>query len=219
MPNWCYNDCFISGPKNEVKPLYEKLNSWVSKNIKPNGFGLNWLGNIVLNAGFSVDEQEKGKDEVLRARGSIINDFEYHDDDEEPNIWFTYESAWAPFPDTWKKILRKHAPHCKFYYFAEEPGMGIYETNDINGRFFANDYYVETNITIDERSLPDNLGLLNEIYYTIKDLKPILQQILGSKTDKIETLVYDFNNKYAFEDWGTKEGYYFNIHKIECYDE
>ena len=223
MPNWCYNECFISGPRNEVKPLFENLRKWTSQNYKPNGFDIGmWIGNIVLGAGFITESEEvteeKPINNLLLCRGQILSGFEYHhpiESGKDPYIWFTYESAWAPLVDTFESILKRHAPNCKFYYFAEEPGMGIHQTNDANCKFFNNDFYIDYQVDYDVKQLPDQLDEIDKIgaYATEKELKPLLQKILDDCDDNIKNLIYKFNRKYAY--CYDDKGFSFEIFEIE----
>lgn len=42
------------------------------------------------------------------------------------------------------ELLEKHFPDIKVYWIVEEPGMEIYCTNDKEGKFFPERYYVDT---------------------------------------------------------------------------
>mgnify|MGYP000629911688 CR=1 FL=1 len=58
MPNWCSTSYVVTGDKNEVRDLYEKMRS-LEEREKPlvkNGFGVTWLGNLVTLLGRSWEE-------------------------------------------------------------------------------------------------------------------------------------------------------------------
>ena len=55
MPNWCSTSYVVTGDKNEVRDLYEKMRS-LEEREKPlveNDFGVTWLGNLVTLLGRS----------------------------------------------------------------------------------------------------------------------------------------------------------------------
>lgn len=53
---------------------------------------------------------------------------------------FSVTSAWSDPDDTINFLKRKY-PSLAFYFIAEEPGMGYYATNDVEGDFFPERYY------------------------------------------------------------------------------
>ena len=52
LPNWCYTEYAFYGDDAAVKRLGSDIRRFISKNYMENGFGKNWLGNIVLGYGF-----------------------------------------------------------------------------------------------------------------------------------------------------------------------
>lgn len=138
MPNWCSTDMIIEGPKREVEAFHKNVLKWTSKNYVENDFGKNWLGNIVVGAGFSY--------KLLACRGAIT----YMDEEitawqDEPGIYYfqvQYESAWTDINGTWKTILEKYAPNCEIYYVAEELGNEYFVTNDRDKRYYDEEIIV-----------------------------------------------------------------------------
>ena len=142
MPNWAYNNEIIYGPKAEIDGLYKKLINWTSINQEENGFGLKWIGNIVIGAGFKVpdgvDPCKSFSDlDNLQCKGSILNDFEVTDcDNGFAKISFDSETAWSDFRETWDLILEKHAPNCKYYFLSVEAGMDLFYKRDCDEHEF-----------------------------------------------------------------------------------
>ena len=62
MSIYCENE-------EKLEKFYHLLEEWTSKNYKENGFGLNWLGNIVGNSG--IGTIDAGKESDLRCRGRL----------------------------------------------------------------------------------------------------------------------------------------------------
>lgn len=51
------------------------------------------------------------------------------------------ETAWSPCNEVFDLVREKY-PSLYYYFQAEEPGMGIYETNDISGVYFPDRYFL-----------------------------------------------------------------------------
>lgn len=52
-------------------------------------------------------------------------------------------SSWAPGPSVVESMLGRVAPNCHFYYYGEEFGCHIAETNDLHRKYFHADYAIE----------------------------------------------------------------------------
>lgn len=134
MPNWC--DCTYKcvGEPKEVKSLYRVL-KYIEKrktSIIENGFGKWWLGNLVTKLG--------GDWEKYRCRGEIIG----YDYDMESNVLTIYQStAWCEQEGV-RGIIEERFPSIKVYYREEEPGCGVYYTNDSSGEYFPERYYLDS---------------------------------------------------------------------------
>lgn len=130
MPNWCYTEYRITGPKKKVKALYNKMNQLENRKetLVPNGFGKTWLGNLVTSL--------KADWNTISCRG----EWDMVDYDESDNVLsFSTSTAWGPCYETFDLVEEKY-PGIKIYYSSEEDGMGFYETNDREGRFFTGRY-------------------------------------------------------------------------------
>lgn len=138
MPNWCNTSMTIEGPKTEIENIHQKIMEWTSRNYVENDFGKNWLGNIVVGAGFSY--------KLLACRGLIsFMDEEITARQDEPGIYYfqvQYESAWTDINGTWETILEKFAPNCDIYYVAEELGNEYFVTNDRDKRYYDEEIIV-----------------------------------------------------------------------------
>lgn len=138
MPNWCNTSMTIEGPKTEIENIHQKIMEWTSRNYVENDFGKNWLGNIVVGAGFSY--------KLLACQGLIsFMDEEITARQDEPGIYYfqvQYESAWTDINGTWETILEKFAPNCDIYYVAEELGNEYFVTNDRDKRYYDEEIIV-----------------------------------------------------------------------------
>ncbi len=197
MPNWCINSEIITGPKEEIEPLYHNLCKWIEESNESSAD--NWgLANIVESAGFKPFDGEKG----FRCRGDIVNDFELEDiDNKESKISFSSETAWAPMPEMWLGIVKKYAPNCKYYYFSEEPGMDLYISNDTEHRFFNEEIYLD--IYLDPKDSPKKytkaFGTESSWDYTKNEIITILQKMLRTTKTDLTLLIERFNKKQKKE--------------------
>lgn len=176
MPNWCNTSMTIEGPKAEIENIHQKIMEWTSRNYVENDFGVNWLGNIVVGAGFSY--------ETLACRGLITSmDEEITANLKKPGIYYfqvQYESAWKDVTETWKIILEKFAPNCEIYYVAEELGNEYFVTNDRDKEYYDEDIIVLSYLT-KTNSLYQKWEeeFACESYMTRKSLKERLTAIFG----------------------------------------
>ncbi len=132
MPNWCYTYLRIIGEDSKI--LYDKTEKWCSSPAKiPSDFGNFWLGNIV-EKGLGVDPL-KGP---YYCRGSVC-DMSFDEEAEDvtpvglvtaPRLLVTTETAWCPMLKMWVALVKRYCPKSRIVYIAEEPGWGIYVTND-----------------------------------------------------------------------------------------
>ncbi len=131
MPNWCYTSYTFVGDEEELKELHglmERLES-MEKPLVENGFGTNWLGNIVESLGKSWEK--------VWCRGSWDNLLL-----SDGTLKFTTETAWSAADEVMSLICEKY-PSLGYYYYTEEPGMGIYQTNDDCGEYYPERYYID----------------------------------------------------------------------------
>ena len=194
MPNWCFNSEVIDGPKAEVKSLHKKLVEWTSKNYCENGFGTEWLGNIVGFAGFKrIEEDEK---QGFPCRGNISSDFEYEECGDEAVIRFTSLTAYVCMPELWYAVIDKFAPHCKYYYFSEEPSNAFYMSNDKGHKYF--DDFIVVDVYYDEEHVPETIKNHfpeSSCDYSEEEVVRGLQDILKTDESDIDKLIEEFKKK------------------------
>lgn len=199
MPNWCNTSMTIEGPKAEIESIHRKIKEWTSRNYVENDFGKNWLGNIVVGAGFSY--------KLLACRGLIsFMDEEITTRQDEPGIYYfqvQYESAWTDINGTWETILERHAPNCEIYYVAEELGNEYFVTNDRDKRYYDEEIIVLSNL---EKTNPLYQKWEEEFdcesYMTRKSLKERLTAIFGPmslrKLIKKAEAIFQTDDEYVY---------------------
>lgn len=202
MPNWCTNHLVLVGDNKEINQLNDLLTELENKkeSFIPNGFGVNWLGCLVNALG--------GNWEKIRCRGEWYG---HHIEDpsesltNDPNkgelhIWIQY--AWCACEEV-IKFLEQCYPNMQIYYYAEETGCEVYETNDIEGIYFperyAMTYYIEG----------DELEYDTQLFDTLEEALNWVSGIAGVKVEKLEDLE-TLNAKLEEID----EFNYCNLHEI-----
>ena len=161
-PNWCYSQYHATGDKEQLDKLHSimsVLENMKSPGLHENGFGSTWLGNLVIKLG--------GDWKKIYCRGSWDNLMLHYDGE----ISFCVESAWAELDEV-RHFIEKKFPDIKLYYQSEEPGLGIYITNDDTGQYFPEQYYlwVENGTT----DYYDNLdSLIHDVETGSKNLKTL----------------------------------------------
>ena len=132
MPNWCYSNITIyHNDEEKLKAFFDKIEEWRKNPFKTNDFdkySMGWLGNIVGNAGLAEWKKVGEREDFvpnISCRGSIQTlELDNH------RILITTETAWCPMMQMWQKLCDKYLPDAEIFYTAEEPGCGLFETND-----------------------------------------------------------------------------------------
>jgi hypothetical protein len=133
MANTCITDVKIVGDSKQLHELYDIMNNLQNlpePTIK-NGWGKTWLGCLVEALDSSWQDTS--------CRGQWIG-LDWNDDNTA--LEFTTESAWAPCIEV-HELIEKRFPDLKVYYYAEEPGFELYETNDTEGAYFTGTVVVD----------------------------------------------------------------------------
>lgn len=173
MPNWCSTDYYVLGSRKEIMDLSKRMERLENrkKSLINNGFGNTWLGNLVNNLG--------GDWENVYCRGEwMCREW----NKEKNTLTFTTETAWQEMKE-WRRFIESCYKTIKILYVTEEPGMGIYKTNDLNEIFFKAKFVLDygedveyfetldqaivfieelTGITIEEKTVNGIQGKLDE---------------------------------------------------------
>ena len=180
MPNWCFTDIKMTGEKEKVQFLHDKIEEWTSKDYMQNGFGNTWLGNIVLGSGIAIEE-DIDKHDAPRCRGSIVyTDIDLFDTN-NAELTVQTETAWNPMMKMWSMINEQYDLNLDIVYSAEEPGCELYLTNDpdIAGTYIIDAYdmdEIQTEYCIEEK-------------YVVREL----QELFSTTEIDIEKLINMFD--------------------------
>ena len=207
MPNWCFTDIIIHGPEAEIKNLYNKITEFTSHNAKENDFGLKWLGNVVMNAGFlrSDEDEENG----FACRGWL----DYCKIESSNKLHIQTETAWGPTNKIWLALIKKYSPNCKFHYCAEEPGCCVYEIFEDETdteKFYDYDYYLDSYLHDREPNLKKEeidflLNFIEERYWKADELLKMINEFQISQNkntiqeSELEQFFEEYNDKLQGE--------------------
>ena len=133
MANWASTSYRIEGSESDLKKVYDVIDNFVSGRSKPvlEDASTEWEGNIVKALGASDEQLKK-----CYLRG-FIEEYELDGD----VIRINAEEAWGA--TDFRHILGKLMPELTIYYIVEEAGCDVFATNDIDGKYFPEQYLVD----------------------------------------------------------------------------
>ena len=139
MANWASTSYAIEGNKSDLESVFNVINDFVKSNVKPveANASKEWEGNIVKALGAS---EEQMKNNYLRG---FIQTYEITDG----VLYIEAEEAWGA--TDFRHLLAKLMPELTIYYIVEECGCEVYATNDCDGKYFTDSYYVDVCIDRD----------------------------------------------------------------------
>jgi len=193
MPNWAYTAYKINGNKKQLDELHKVLTdmnegAYDGKNkmaLLDNGFGNMWLGNLVHVLG--------GDWNKIYCRGQITQ-FEMSIDGDtlETTLDIAMLTAWEEMSEV-RAFLNKKFPSLTILYTVEEPGNGVYETNN---KKFYNNYRYYLDVCLDDSKIfmePEYFPTLEKVANYIKehlglekDIEPTVEAITSFCNDWCE---------------------------------
>lgn len=182
----------LVGDKKQVKTIYKTLRYMEKRKtpVEKNGWGKLWLGCLISKLG--------GDWEKYSCRGEIL-DFDY----DKEVLTINMETAWTEQNGV-RVFLQQTFPNIQIYYIEEEPGCDIFQTNDSDGFYFPERYFL------------DSMGDDSDYYETIEQVASAVSQIIGRKIESTEEAIEEALDQYN-EDHEEDEddcGYYFHVFEI-----
>lgn len=176
MPNWCFNQITFSGPEKPIKKLrdfIDKQRDMPNEAPRYHFETATWLGTFLSRAGFDPHEFE--------CRGTIVSWPKDVDnlvgEKNLASFAIETESAWKPMIAMWQTIARTFSDRIKILYTSEEPGTGIYMTNDpvMRGWYHVNPYELDKE---EKELLKDTIfAVEGQEIYSWKDVRRDLLKI------------------------------------------
>lgn len=229
MPNWCDTEYRFYGKRKDIAAFHDKLEEWTAKSAKKNGFGNDWLGNILIGAGFDYETNEAGKIEGwghISCRGTLtyLGDISVIDDDTAEFNAGT-ETAWCAMPRLWLAVIQKHGWKIKFDFLETEPGMGVYcrfygdEHQDTEKQYYVDSYGVDR---ADDEKLNELLReFQDENVFCEEELKESLSKVLRHENYIDEANINELISEAEalYNQAAEKDGaVFFSIKEIEIVD-
>lgn len=184
MANWAYVNYVIKDSQENLKKVYDAISTATSEG------GDNWEGNVLILLGMSKEDVDK-----YSLRGSInyLDEVDFNADN-VGSFSFSAEEAWST--TELSDALCNLFPEMEVFWYCEEPGMEVYETNDSEGEYFPARYIVE--------EMRD--GWPEDYYYpeSEQELFRILSEVTGEEVTDWKSL----------EKFNENEDNYFNVHEV-----
>jgi hypothetical protein len=181
----------IEGSEKTLKKIEEAINKAV--NAKDDKRYEEYLA--CLNLGFTEEELNN-----KRLGGIIEEEVEI----QEGVLHFWAEERWGV--QDFDELLMQKFPDIKVYWIVEESGCEVYCTNDKEGKYFSDRYFVDT--------AQDNI-YNSEYFKTEESMYGWLDKITNGRVKSKED-VEKFNSDY--EDSGTDDENFIYIHEFEIVD-
>ena len=135
MANWAYTSYAVEGPKEVLEKLYDVI---LTHPISEGADG-DWEGDILNAMGCTWVSRDKDRENGKYMRG-FISEEPWWNNDEHTCLRFCAEEAWGA--TDFNEVLEENLP-VRVYYSVEESGEGIYATNDEEGEYFPDKFYVD----------------------------------------------------------------------------
>ena len=146
-----------------MEKLYGVIDSFMTEKQKPvfETASKDWEGNIIMALGATDKELSEN---YLRG---FIQEYELDGD----TVRIEAEEAWGA--SDFRYLLRTLMPKLTVYFIVEEPGCEVYATNDADGKYFPERFYVDTCVNGDYKS---------EYFETRKQAMAYAANLIGRKS-------------------------------------
>ena len=191
MPNWSNCIYRIKGKRKHLRNLNSILNKLGKRKnpLEDSDFGNYWLGCLVKALGSSWRE-------VDGCRGEIYSYNLYKD-----YLEINFEVAWSESKELRDFLERYYNNEIKIWFYQEEPGCGVFETNSYDEFGF-------------KYSLDGEIESLPEYYNSLEDVAAKVGEITGEKVNPSIKEIED-----AIEKAEEKDNIWMSLNKFELVKE
>lgn len=185
MANWCSTSYVIEGDSETLQIIANAVSDCMNGKVEiAENSSKSWEGNTLHQLGIEV------------CKGNDIRGFFSELPRLEDGVLKLYaEEAWNR--TDFAELLYTKYPEIQIYWMAIEPGFYIYETSDVDGKYFQDRYYVDSCVNGDCQS---------EYFKTSRGAYEWIEEISGCRT---EEEIEDWNERYK------SKGDYIFINKIK----
>lgn len=209
MGNVCYTQYRIEGPTREIRELAARINRDRFKSLKQDGVRC-------LLYGRHNSLKFLGPEDIrpLNDGWSVLS--------------LEASSEWSPWWEAWQSYVRETVPQAVLYYYAEEFGCGVCESNDVWQKYFRFGY--ETVLRTSEktpkkviekfakdgvyRNREDQCGKYFK-YWDRRSLRGALREFVPSRRRYTSEMIEAMDNRMEREDWYWKLGTSLGIYKVK----
>ena len=220
MANDCITKYYFEGPKQDIRTFAQKLLEWTStyneelieeinserihrariEGKTPELFDLEkgtYLKKRFINLMYNADPSKIYPE--IDIYGEIIysNIESLLSDNNNPNpiLYLETNTEWTASNSVWYSILDSYFPKIKFYYYEQEPGFFIFNTNDLERKYFQIDYCIyDRNNTIFKPQ--DRAYFLSLINLSEKEVIDTLRAFFHDSTSSSIDLIKKAKQEY-----------------------
>lgn len=196
MANTCFTTYKVTGKKKDVTKLFKtikRLDSRKTPLVKNGWYDPKlWLGCLVKALG--------GDPNKVYCRGTIT--FYQMEDDV---LTLNTETAWAEMSET-RHFIESCFPGMKIYYIEEESGCEIFNTNDSEGIYFKDRYYLD--------GFDDS-----EYFETLEQAVEYVKEIVGHDIEATFTAIDNALSDYVEEHEEDDPDCYYSFHEFKVCDD
>lgn len=131
MANWAFTSYAIEGPNETLQKIEQAMLHPVEEGDD------GWEGAILKALGITWEERKPGG--TGKYMRGFIDDKPWWDG--EDILRFDAQEAWGA--TDFNEVLEENFPDIKVYYSVEEEGGEVYATNDAEGKYFPERYWID----------------------------------------------------------------------------
>lgn len=188
MANICTTEYALFGEKEKVVKLFNDLKEVLDTNETEQGNPFTFLGSSyrLSNIRKSLLSEVKEELPVNGEISSIEEDINLYNNTMKA-IRLSTETAWCACSELMDKIAEKY--DLQLFYYSEEPGFGIFETNDVDGHFFPYRYMINC-----DKDGSEYYESFDQVADAIENMTGVRLDNISEANDKLST----FNNDDSF---------------------
>lgn len=192
MANWASTSYRIEGSKTDLEKIVSIINDFHNGKRKPaeEKTDKDWEGNLLIALGAKKEDLEHN---FMRG---FFQEVELQDNNV---LRIEAEEAWST--TDFRDVLYQLMPDLTIYFYTEEQGCEVYQTNDDCGKYFPDRYFVDAEIDGDYKSE----------YFTSEELanEYVAKLLNNGKTEFSEEELDKWNEEHEDDES------FINVHEIE----